>query len=162
MKRRFWVRGRKHWNAVPPATRTYDNWADGVTLVVHHTAGSAPRTERAEQAEMRSIQRAHFANGWTDIGYNYVIFPSGRVYEARGYDVRGAHTGGHNTDTIGVSFAGNYEQKRPSIRSLRAYRRLVRLLEAKGAKIERVLGHRQMPDQSTACPGKYLTRALRL
>lgn len=162
MTRRFWIRGRKIWGAVPPADRTYDQWSSGVTLVVHHTAGSMPRDENGERAEMRSIQRAHFANGWSDIGYNYVIMPSGRVYEGRGYGIRGAHTINHNRQTIGVSFAGNYDVKKPTRRSLRAYRQLMRRLRDHGARIDRVRGHQQMPNQSTACPGKHLMRALKL
>lgn len=162
MKHRFWIRGRSVWRAVAPSDRTYDDWSAGVTLVVHHTAGSAPSTERQELEEMRSIQRAHFANGWSDLGYNYVIMPSGRVYEGRGYGIRGAHTMNNNRQTIGVSFAGNYEAKRPTRRSLRAYKLLVRRLRTQGARIDRVRGHRDMPNQATACPGRHLMRALGL
>lgn len=111
---------------------------------------------------MRSIQRAHFANGWSDIGYNYVIMPSGRVYEGRGFGIRGAHTENHNTLTIGVSFAGNYDVKRPTVASVRAYRKLVKRLRAQGANIQRARGHKQMPEQATACPGRYLMRRLKL
>jgi N-acetylmuramoyl-L-alanine amidase len=159
---RFWIIGRKHWAAIAPRDRTFDQWSSGVTLVVHHTAGSAPQTRAGEAIEMRSIQRAHFAHGWSDIGYNYVIMPSGRVWEGRGYGIRGAHTANNNTNTIGVSFAGNYDVNRPTRASLRAYRRLVRHLRRAGADIKRVRGHQQMPQQATACPGRYLMRALRL
>lgn len=160
--RRFWVRGRKLWDARPARAITRDDWSRGVTLVVHHTAGTRPRTENAERAELRAIQAAHQAQGWSDIGYNYVIMPSGRVYEGRGYNVVGAHTANHNTGTIGVCFAGNYEVVKPSRAQLVAYRRLVRLLKKHGAQIRRVRGHKQMPNQATACPGRYLMRALKL
>lgn len=159
---RFWIIGRHAWNALPPHDRVMDDWSRGVTLVVHHTAGSAPKARVGEQLEMRAIQRLHFAHGWSDIGYNYVIFPSGRVWEGRGYNVRGAHTLNHNTQTIGVSFAGNYDVNRPTLRSLRAYRQLVKRLRQHGAVIHAVRGHQQMPDQSTACPGRFLMRTLRL
>lgn len=161
-RNRFWIRGRALWRAVPPRDRTYDEWSAGVTLVVHHTAGSRPRSELQEREEMRSIQRSHFANGWSDIGYNYVIMPSGRVYEGRGYGIRGAHTLNHNTRTIGVSFAGNYDEHKPSRAQLRAYRQLVQRLRQHGAFITRVRGHKQMPDQATACPGRFLMQALDL
>lgn len=159
---KFWIRGRRLWGAAPPRGRTFDQWSDGVTLVVHHTAGSMPADEKAEREEMRSIQRAHFANGWSDIGYNYVIMPSGRVYEGRGFGIRGAHTEDHNRQTIGVSFAGNYEVRKPTRASIRAYRQLVRRLREHGAVVKRVRGHKDMPDQATACPGKHLMRALKL
>lgn len=160
----FWIRGRRHWRANAPAnTPTRDNWAGGATLVVHHTAGAAPVGRAGEIEEMRAIQRHHQrGQGWNDIGYNYVIMPSGRVYEGRGYDVVGAHTKGHNTHTIGVSFAGNYETTKPNARQLLAYRLLVARLRRRGARITRITGHRFMPDQSTACPGKHLVAALKL
>lgn len=160
----FWIRARKLWRAnAPKDTPTRDDWSRGVTLVVHHTAGAAPRTAPLEVDEMRNIQRMHQrTNGWNDIGYNYVIMPSGRVYEGRGFGVRGAHTENHNTGTIGVSFAGNYETSKPTARSIAAYHLLVARLRIKGARITRVTGHRFMPDQATACPGKHLIAALRL
>ncbi len=161
--RKFWVRGRVLWGAKPPVDRIRDNWADGVTLVVHHTAGTVPaKTELAEHEEMRAIQRMHQKQGWDDIGYNYVIMPSGRVYEGRGFGIRGAHTLDHNTGTIGVSFAGNYELKKPSRAQIRAFRNLVNNLKRHGADITRIRGHKQMPGQSTACPGRFLMRALDL
>lgn len=160
----FWIRGREVWGASPATVRTRDDWARGVTLVIHHTAGAAPRAHRgAEENEMRSLQRQHQrSNGWSDIGYNYVIMPSGRVYEGRGFETIGAHTKNHNTGTIGVSFAGNYDTKRPTLRSITAYLLLVRALRRKGARINRITGHRFMPNQATACPGRYLVKRLRL
>lgn len=159
---RFFIRGRRSWGAAPAQHRTIDRWSNGVTLVVHHTAGSAPTDEPSEHAELRSCQLQHFANGWSDIGYNYIIMPSGRVYEGRGFNIRGAHTMNHNSHTIGVSFAGNYEKRRPTRKSIRAYKQLVKKLQQNGATILYVRGHKQMPNQSTACPGKYLMRALKL
>lgn len=162
MIRKFWVRGRKHWNAKPARSVTRDDWSRGVTLVVHHTAGFRPLTQLAEIAEMQSIQHQHQAMGWSDVGYNYVIMPSGRVYEGRGYNIVGAHTADNNTRSIGVTFAGNYEVVKPSRAQLRAYKQLVRLLRRNGAVIRRVRGHQQMPNQATACPGKHIMAALKL
>lgn len=160
----FYIRGRRVWGArTPRNTPTRDTWSDGVTIVVHHTAGVAPRNQLGEEMEMRAIQRMHqYGRGWNDIGYNYCIAPSGRVYEGRGYEVVGAHTADHNTGTIGISFMGNYDVNRPTVRSLAAYVLLVRRLKRKGARVGRVTGHCFMPDQSTACPGRHLIKALRL
>lgn len=159
---RFWIRRRHSWLAQPPKKITYDNWRKGVTLVVHHTAGYAPRNENQEIQEMRSIQRQHKANGWDDIGYNYVIMPSGRVYEGRGFNIVGAHTYLHNTGTIGVSFAGNYDVTRPTRAQLIAFKQLRRWLRKRGARVTKIRGHKQMPNQATACPGRFLMRSLNL
>lgn len=160
----FYIRGRQVWGArLPKDSPTRDTWNDGVIIVVHHTAGPAPRSEMAEHSEMRNIQRMHQnQRGWNDIGYNYCIAPSGRVYEGRGYEVVGAHTQGHNTGTCGISFMGNYHTSKPTLRSIAAFHLLLRRLKKRGMKVASVKGHRQMPDQSTACPGQHLTRALKL
>lgn len=160
----FWILGRKNWQAnAPQSIPTRDTWEGGCTLVVHHTAGLAPTTRAGEIQEMRGIQRQHQrTNGWNDIGYNYVIMPSGRVWEGRGYNIVGAHTANLNTHTIGVSFAGNYETHKPTARSIAAYHLLVARLRLKGARITRTTGHKFMPGQATACPGKHLVAALRL
>lgn len=159
----FTIRPRKAWGARAASSIVTQPRASVSTLVVHHTAGKAAASLHDAINEMQSIQRQHIiTNGWSDIGYNFVIDRRGRVWEGRGYDRVGAHTKDHNTGTVGVSFMGNYETIKPTTRQLVAFRLLQRRLRRQGFNITRVLGHRQMPDQSTACPGRYLTRALGL
>ncbi|KAH9375601.1 hypothetical protein HPB48_013815 [Haemaphysalis longicornis] len=62
---------------------------------------------------------------WWDIGYNFVIGGDGRVYEGRGFGVEGAHTLGHNTDSLGIAFTGDYRHTRPSDKMLAAAQRLI-------------------------------------
>ena len=109
-----------------------------------------------EAAAMRSIQRMHQAFGWVDIGYHYVIFPSGRIYEGRPDSVYGAHTRGAN-DELGFAFAGNYETTRPTMAALNGYQRW-----RDHAGITTVRGHYRVPGNATACPGKYLKTTLGL
>lgn len=81
-------------------------------VVIHHTAGApvAP-TPDAEAAYMRQVERMHMDRGWVAIGYGFVIFPSGRIYEGRGWGSVGAHTLGRNRDSVGIAFHidGRYE-----------------------------------------------------
>ena len=112
--------------------------------------------------ELRGIQYQHqVTNGWSDIGYNYLIDRLGRVWEGRGWGNRGAHTLAHNTNTIGISFMGNFDVKKLNTLQRVAYFRLVRKLQKKGANITRIKGHREMPGQATACPGRYPLKQLR-
>jgi hypothetical protein len=46
----------------------------------------------------RGIQDWHISgNGWCDIGYSFLVGGDGNVYEGRGWDEIGAHTGGFNS-----------------------------------------------------------------
>jgi len=81
---------------------------------LHHTAGTNSYTSTQVPAILRSIYAFHSrTRGWGDIGYNFLVDRFGRVWEGRygGMDstVVGAHAGGFNADTFGVSMLGTYE-----------------------------------------------------
>jgi N-acetylmuramoyl-L-alanine amidase len=158
---RLRFRHRRDWNAVPPKTvPTRDDWSRGVTLVVHHTVGTAAGRISESRAELLSIQRAHLARGYNDIGYNYLIDRRGVVWAGRGFGVVGAHTLRHNTGTIGVALMGNYVHLKPTRRQRAALRLLVIWLRRRGARITSIRGHREMPGQATECPGTNLMSVL--
>lgn len=158
-----YIRGRELWGAVPATSIAHQKPSNVHTLVVHHTAGKAPVTLGAVKRELRSIQRQHMqANGWSDIGYNLLIDRWGRIWEGRGLWRIGAHTKNCNTNTIGVSFMGNYENLKLNKRQLEAYEIVKMKMRQHGIKIEMVRGHRDMPNQSTACPGKNIMKQLKL
>ena len=91
-------------------------------LIVHHTAGRNDDPDPA--ATIRSIYYYHaVTQGWGDIGYNFLVDESGRIYEGRhsreyppgvspsgddvnGNGVTGAHTGGWNSGTVGIALLG--------------------------------------------------------
>ncbi len=110
---------------VPPS------YADAVRFaVVHHTAGASPATPAQSAAMVRAIAVYHVqANGWNDIGYNFVVDRFGQIFEGRygGIDraVIGAHAQGFNTGSVGVALLGTYSGAAPSAAAQAA---LVRLL----------------------------------
>jgi len=69
-----------------------------------------------------TIERAHFdvatlrkwhtepPRNWSDIGYHYVIYLDGSVHTGRPVQKAGAHTRGHNQDSIGVCYIGGLDQ----------------------------------------------------
>jgi len=149
---------RSQWGARPPLGVVRMPVLPSPKVYVHHTAGN----ERGA-AGMRSIQYMHMlpvaegGRGWRDIAYNFVIDgDDGKIYEGRGVGVRGGHVHGDENNNHGICVMGNFERE-PFLPV--AEHSLVELLRL---GIERrwwapwIVGHRDGPDESTACPGKNL------
>ncbi|MFH0411463.1 N-acetylmuramoyl-L-alanine amidase [Corynebacterium sp. L4756] len=92
-------------------------------LTLHHTAGSNNYTQAQAAAQVRGIYQYHAQTlGWCDMGYNVLVDKFGTIYEGRygGLErgVMGAHVGGFNSNTWGISMMGNYETAQPSTEML--------------------------------------------
>ncbi len=61
---------------------------------------------------MRELEDSHLARGFLTIGYNFVLFRSGRLYEGRGPRALPAAQGGHNTGTVAIACVGDYRTDR--------------------------------------------------
>jgi hypothetical protein len=156
------VMTRNQWDARPAKGVTVTNWTSSTITRVHHTvtpkpSGSGKDLITNEMEEVRSIQNFHMnSRKWNDIGYNFLIAPSGRVYEGRGKEVVGAHTEDHNHD-CGIAFMGNYDTDELTRAQITAFNLLRRKLGiAKGAKVP------HSATSSTSCPGKNAKRQLGL
>ncbi len=96
---------------------TYDDSVKATT--VHHTAGSNNYTQAQAAGIVRGIYQYHAQTlGWCDVGYNALVDKFGNIYEGRygGLDknVQGAHAGGFNKNTWGISMMGDYSSVQPS------------------------------------------------
>ena len=93
-------------------------------ITVHHTAGSNNYTAAQAPGIMRSMQAYHQGKGWQDLGYHAVVDKYGNIYEGRagGLDrgPQGAHVGGFNNHTWGVSMMGDYSKTAPTQQALKA------------------------------------------
>jgi hypothetical protein len=151
--RRQRVIPREDWGAAPPRG-SYTPQYSVKAGVQHHTAmpTMSPHSTRAQEAErMRQLQAGHLAQGWTDIGYALVIFPSGRIYEGRPKAYVGAHTLGYNTGYAGWSLDGNYEIDSPTPAAIASCHYARQIL---GVADKPLYGHYELGP--TACPGKNL------
>ncbi|MGV9843099.1 FG-GAP-like repeat-containing protein [Streptomyces fungicidicus] len=162
--------------------------------VIHHTGVDSDNGVSCadSRARMRSIQQEHFARGYFDIGYNFVVDRCGQIFEGRsgGMDlpVVGAHDVGFNTDTLGISYLGNFESAHPSRAALDSIARVVawkfgmygidptgkvtltsgteagvtgnKIDKGESVTLPRVFGHRDT--NYTACPGANLYPKLSL
>ena len=76
-------------------------------IILHCTA-----TPEGKHFDVATIRRWHVKDrGWKDIGYHYVIYIDGSVHEGRPIEQAGAHTSGHNADSIGITYVGGCDAK---------------------------------------------------
>jgi len=77
-----------------------------ITETVVHWTG----TYTDQDIGVEEIHQWHQAQGWSGIGYHYVIRRDGSIERGRPINYVGAHakTNGHNENSIGVSFVGGY------------------------------------------------------
>ena len=150
---------------------------------LHHTADTNNYTADQVPAMMRSIYRYHtVSRGWGDIGYNVIADRYGRLWEGRygglASTVIGAHSGGFNTGTFGVSMLGNYDVAPTTPAMVDAVAAVIawklglygvdprgtvtltssgggtsRYAAGQKVTLPTVFGHRQVG--STSCPGQY-------
>ncbi|HEV2088545.1 MAG TPA: SpoIID/LytB domain-containing protein, partial [Cryptosporangiaceae bacterium] len=116
---------RAEWGA-PPVWMTWKpTYAPAVkAVVIHHTATGNSYRPGDVPAILRSIYRFHaISQKWGDIGYNVLVDRFGRAWEGRYGGLRtavvGAHTGGFNTRTAGISMLGDFTRVRPTAQALR-------------------------------------------
>lgn len=121
---------------------TRPNWMDG----------------KSAAAKMREIKLWHMRdNGWSDIGYHFVIDRDGTVVPGRPLERVGAHTQGRNTGTVGICLIGGFGtaatdafDENFTASQDRALRALIADLQRKYGKLA-LSGHNQWAQK--ACPG---------
>jgi hypothetical protein len=145
---------RSAWGARAPRANRVPHSPNRFTI--HHTVTA--NSDSSPKRTVRNIQGYHMnSNGWSDIGYHYLVDQQGRIYAGSPVDRRAAHVGGHNTGNIGISFLGNYQSLEPTEGQLVAAGKLIRHLSEKysiSPSASNVKGHRDQG--STACPGDHL------
>lgn len=122
-----------------------------LSRIIVHCSATAPSSDIGV-AEMRDW---HTARGWSDVGYNYVIRRDGCAEEGRPLEKPGAHTLGHNKDSIGICLVGGVnEAGRPDCNFTAAQWETLRALVMRLGRrygIKTVAGHRDYTD-TKECP----------
>jgi hypothetical protein len=142
---------------------------------VHHTVDRNDYTRAQVPAMLRAIYAYHVkSRGWCDVGYNFLVDKFGRIFEGRyggvTFPVLGAHTGGYNTNSFGISLIGNFDKVAPTAAMMEAaartiawkldgnYRSPLATVVLSGKRLNTVSGHRDT--KATACPGYYVYQRL--
>lgn len=134
------------------------------TIFVHCSATRPDWMDgQGAQRKRDEIDRWHKQNGWSGIGYHFVIDRDGEIAAGRPVDQVGAHVKGHNTNSIGVCLIGGFgsnENDRftdhyTSDQAV-ALRNLIDRLKREYPSIKHVRGHNEVA--AKACPGFNVAR----
>lgn len=71
-------------------------------IIIHCSA-----TPEGKDVTVEQIRDWHVrGNGWSDIGYHWIIYRDGSVHAGRPESKKGAHCNGHNANSIGICYVG--------------------------------------------------------
>lgn len=165
------IQSRARWGAVPPSGPMDVGQVKGATI--HHTAGTNDYTAAEVPAILRGIQNFHMqGRDWSDIGYNFLVDRYGGMWEGRYGGIlnttKGVHASSFNGITTGISVMGTFESAtvtvaiKNALASLVAWKLALHGVSAAGSMsflgvtYPTVVGHKDVPDAQTACPGRNL------
>ena len=120
-------------------------------IVVHCTA-----TVEGKDFTADDIRKMHKAQGWSDIGYHYVVRIDGTVENGRDVNLIGSHVAGHNSHSIGVVYVGGLDKNKKA-KDTRTEEQKASLLSLlmdlrKLYPNAKISGHRDFPGVAKACP----------
>ena len=122
-------------------------------IIVHCTA-----TPEGKDYTVDDVRRWHRQQGWSDIGYHYLIGRHGELWDGRDVDIQGAHcaAGGHNRNSIGVCYVGGLDRDGKTAKDTRTLQQKAALLNLlydlrKLYPQARIYGHNDF-EHNKACP----------
>lgn len=120
-------------------------------LVIHHTGGNA-----GDDFSAAELHRMHLNQGWSGVGYHFVIRKNGKIESGRPEWAKGAHSIPGNSNSIGIHICGNFELEQPTAAQIEAVSHLCADLCTKYGLEPHlaIVGHRDQ--DATACPGRNL------
>lgn len=80
-------------------------------IIIHHSEVKSPHT-------IQDVHEWHKKRTWAGIGYHFFIAKNGEIYRGRPLDAVGAHTSGHNNNSFGVCFEGDFNQEKMTDKQL--------------------------------------------
>lgn len=120
-------------------------------IIVHCSA-----TPEGKDYSVADIRKWHKQQGWSDIGYHYVVYRDGTIRDGRDVNISGAHCVNHNAHSIGVCYIGGVasDGKTPKDTRTPSQRIALRQLLTELLMLypnARIYGHHDF-DKGKACP----------
>ena len=132
------------------ATLRYDTRAlSAIThLTIHHSA--APANIPPER-----IASYHVGKDWPGIGYHFLVEPDGTIYQTNRLETVSYHVYKQNAYSVGICTEGNFVGGViPTPKQIETVGHLVAWLTQKlNIPLENAKGHKEFPENATACPG---------
>jgi len=160
-------------------TKQYTQRSGRIThIAIHHTDTPKDRTPQ-QIAHYHVWGKRYDKEGnlikdeWPGIAYHYFVAADGTIYQCQKHETRSYHCGAANDYTLGIVLAGRFmrtdlrgnpappEDRLPTRPQLESVSRLVAwLMQELNVPLQNVVGHRELPEASTSCPGdQFLTGA---
>jgi hypothetical protein len=151
---------RSSWGKKTPRYAAMDEDWDYEYVVLHHSGNSGER-------DPIEVETKHMVDrGWDDVGYHYMITPSGSVFEGCYLTLKGSHVEKANSRKIGILMMGDFEHQwwdakddKPFAAQIAAAESLIQTLKKKFSTLSRLGGHRDYKP-GTVCPGAELYKLL--
>lgn len=119
-------------------------------IIIHCSA-----TQPTQDIGAYQIDELHKKQGWSGIGYHFVIRRNGRIENGRPLEVTGAHCKGQNKNSIGICLVGGIDaggnpQNNFTDAQFQALRKLVADLKQKYPQAT-IHGHNEFANKACPC-----------
>ncbi|MEM9416356.1 MAG: peptidoglycan recognition family protein [Planctomycetota bacterium] len=151
---------RARWSTDGPVLADINPMNGIQKITIHHEGSRAVdfTAFNTTAQHLDKIRKSHVNNnGWSDIGYHYIVDRAGRVWEGRATRYQGAHVGRNNENNLGVMALGNFDRQSPTQQQLNALFDTVKKLKQQH-RIPRASVKSHQEIRPTACPGRNLQR----
>lgn len=145
---------RGEWEAPAPKAALQSMRLPVSKVYLHHTVTRITEDSKADMRRVTDYSK------YIDVPYTVVVHPNGDIFTGRylnGVPALGAHTGGHNSEGLGLAAIGNYVSEVPGDTLLESLAHVLTAWVEKGfiTRTFQLIGHQDAP-YATACPGTQL------
>jgi hypothetical protein len=146
---------RSEWGAPAPKAALQRMALPVSTVFLHHTVTPVSNDSKADMRKVTNYSK------YVDVPYTVVVHPNGDILTGRylnGVPALGAHTGGHNSTSLGIALIGRYDQDiKPTDAAIESIAKVLNAFAQQGfiTKTFQFKSHSDAP-YATACCGTNL------
>lgn len=119
-----------------------------IEITQHHTATGTNWTPER-------IAKIHTDdNGWPGIGYHYLVYDDGKIFQVNDLRTVSYHNGVNNSQAIGIAWVGDGTKEKPSEKAIASMSFLYRKLRKELPNLKYLRAHNEK--KQTKCPGPLM------